>query len=161
MRAVDLFESLSDEEIRGIVKHDRILNFFQGEQVFGAGDPGHSMYVIVDGECSILLENLDDSSSPHEIARLHKGMIFGEIAALTNADRTASVQAMTHLVLQEISQEQIKSVFLSNQDAMNAFAKVMATREAEYRSFTPEQQQCFESNLMNRMISTFGRLFSI
>ena len=161
LRAVDLFQSLSDIEIRGIVKHDRILSFFQGELVFGAGDPGHSMYVILEGECSILLPNSDVLSSPREIARLQKGMIFGEIAALTNADRTASVQAMSHLVLQEISQEQIKSVFLSNQDAMNAFARVMATREAEHRSFTPEQQQCFESGLMERMISTFGKLFSI
>ena len=58
MRAVDLFASLSDDEIRCIVVNDRILNFFQGEVVFGAGDPGHSMYVILDGECSIMLQGL-------------------------------------------------------------------------------------------------------
>ena len=161
MRAVDLFASLSDDEIRYIVMNDRILNFFQGEVVFGAGDPGHSMYVILDGECSIMLQGLGGSSASHEIARLRKGMIFGEIAALTNADRTASVQATTHLVLQEISQAQIKSVFLSNQEAMNAFAKVIASREAEHQSFSPEQQSRFESGLMDRMMSTFGKIFSI
>ena len=161
MRAVDLFESLSDDEIKHIVMSNRILNYFQGELVFRAGDSGRSMYVIMEGECSIIVQGSDGSSASHEIARLHKGMIFGEIAALTNADRTASVQAITHLVLQEISQAQIKSVFLSNQEAMNAFAKVIASREAEHQSFSPEQQSRFESGLMDRMISTFGKIFLI
>ena len=118
---------------------------FQGEFVFRVGDIGHSMYVVLDGECSILIPCPEGSQESHEIARLRKGMIFGEMAALTNADRSACVQAVTHLVLQEISQEQIKAIFLSNQEAMNGFAKVISTREAEYQSFSPEQQSSFET----------------
>ena len=87
-------------------------------------------------------------------------MIFGEIAALTNASRTASVRAIGHVLLQEISQQRIEDVFLKNETAMEAFAKVMTCREAAHRSFTPDQQKSFELSLMDRMAQTFNKFFS-
>jgi len=160
MRNLDLFESLSDQEIRGIASHDRVLNFHTGECVVRRGEVGGSMYVILEGECAVLIGDQDDPDRMLEITRLSKGMIFGEIAALTNAARTASVRATSHLELQEISQRQVSDIFLSNDQAMSAFAKVMTSREAEHQRFTPEQQQNFESGLIDRMVTTFGRLFS-
>jgi cAMP-binding proteins - catabolite gene activator and regulatory subunit of cAMP-dependent protein kinases len=95
-----------------------------------------------------------------EVAQLKPGTIFGEISALTDAPRTAWIQAIGHVLLQEISQSQIEAVFLNNQTAMAEFAKVMATREAGLKTFTLEEKKTFELGLVERMTQTFSKLMS-
>jgi CRP-like cAMP-binding protein len=160
LRSIDLFQSLSDEEINGIVCQDRALAFGPGEIIVVSGQVGGSMYVLAEGVCSVLIPDPSGGEHSVEISRLKRGMIFGEIAALTNAPRTASVRAIGHVRLQEISQQQIKDVFLKNETAMEAFAKVMTSREAAHRSFTPDQQKSFELSLIERMAQTFNKFFS-
>ena len=89
----------------------------------------------------------------------HLREVFGEVSALTNAPRTASIQAIGHVVLQEITQRSIHNLFLKNADAMEAFAAVMATREAAHRQFSPDQAESYELALVDRMRQTFARLF--
>ena len=114
------------------------------------------MYVILEGQCAVLIVDPSDEERMVEIAQLNPGTIFGEISALTNDLRTASVKAVSHLRLQEISQQQIKDLFLNNHQAMTEFAKVMAAREEARSSFTPEQKQSFETSLLQRMAKTFN-----
>ena len=160
LRSIDLFESLSDEEINGIVCQDRALAFGPGEIIVDSGQVGGSMYVLLKGVCSVLIPDPSGGEHSVELSRLKRGMIFGEIAALTNAPRTASVRAIGHVMLQEISQQRIEDVFLKNETAMEAFAKVMTSREAADRSLSPDQQKSFELSLIDRMAQTFNKFFS-
>jgi CRP-like cAMP-binding protein len=156
LRSIELFSSLCDDEVWDIVRKDRLLGFGYGELVVKQGDAGGSMYVILEGQCSVLIVDPSDEERMVEIAQLNPGTIFGEISALTNDLRTASVKAVSHLRLQEISQQQIKDLFLNNREAMTEFAKVMAAREEARSSFTPEQKQSFETSLLQRMAKTFN-----
>ena len=61
-------------------------------------------------------------------------------------------------MLQEISQQQIETIFLNNQEAMAEFAKVMASREASLKTFTPEETRSLEVGLVERMTKTFNKL---
>ena len=158
LRSIDLFSSLSDDEIREIVCNDRLLGFGPGEIVVEIGAVGGSMYVVMEGSCSVLIPDPSGGKGMVEVAQLPSGTIFGEISALTNAPRTASIKAASHLVLQEISQQQIEAIFLSNQKAMAEFAKVMAGREASLKTFTPEETKSFEIGLVERMTNTFNKL---
>ena len=158
LRSIDLFSSLSDDEIREIVCNDRLLVFGPGEIVVEIGAVGGSMYVVMEGSCSVLIPDPSGGKGMVEVAQLPSGTIFGEISALTNAPRTASIKAASHLVLQEISQQQIEAIFLSNQEAMAEFAKVMAGREASLKTFTPEETKSFEIGLVERMTNTFNKL---
>ncbi len=76
----------------------------------------------------MLIPNPSGDEGLVEVAQLQAGIIFGEISALTDAPRTASIQAVNHVVVQEISQRQIESIFLNNEASMAEFAKVMAQR---------------------------------
>ena len=116
------------------------------------------MYVVMEGSCSVLIPDPSGGEGMVEVAQLPSGTIFGEISALTNAPRTASIKAASHVVLQEISQQQIETIFLSNQEAMAEFAKVMAGREASLKTFTPEETKSFEMGLVERMTNTFNKL---
>jgi len=116
------------------------------------------MYVVMEGACSVLIPSPSGEGEMVEVAQLPAGTIFGEISALTNAPRTASIKAASHLVLQEISQQQIENVFLCNQEAMAEFAKVMASREASLKKFTVDETKSFEMGLVERMTNTFNKL---
>ena len=118
------------------------------------------MFVILEGRCSVLIDDPSGSQDVIKVAELRDGAIFGEISALTNAPRTASVKAVSHVMVQEISQRQIESIFLVNQAAMEQFANVMANREAALKTFSPEQKQSFEYGLIARMTQTFSRFMS-
>ena len=158
LRSIELFSSLCDDEIREIVRNDRLICFGPGEMVVELGDVGGSMYVVMEGRCSVLIPNPSGGEGMVEVAQLPSGTIFGEISALTNAPRTASIKAASHLLLQEISQQQIETIFLSNQEAMAEFAKVMASREASLKTFTPDETKSFEVGLVERMTQTFNKL---
>ncbi|MGB1622529.1 MAG: cyclic nucleotide-binding domain-containing protein [Synechococcus sp.] len=160
LRSVALFAALSDAELREIVGIDPVISFGHTETIVTQGDIGGSMYVLLDGVCSAQVDASTDQNERVEIAQLTFGEVFGEVAALTNTPRTASVQAIGHVVLQEISQRSINTLFRNNAEAMEAFAAVMATREAAHRQFDPDQTQTYELALVDRMRQTFARLFA-
>jgi len=160
LRMIELFSSLSDDEITSIVCNDRLVGFGPGEMVVKKGEVGGSMFVIMDGSCSVLIADPSNQAAMVEVAQLKPGAIFGEISALTDAPRTAWIKAIGHVLLQEISQRQIETVFLNNQTAMAEFAKVMATREAGLKAFTVDEKNSFEMGLVERMTQTFSKLMN-
>tara|TARA_B100000579_G_scaffold434597_1_gene455832 strand:+ start:230 stop:1756 length:1527 start_codon:yes stop_codon:yes gene_type:complete len=159
LRKIDLFASLTDDELCKIASDDCFLRYSPGEFIVSKGESGKSMYVIIDGTCSVVLG--DDIHSDKIITTLNKGDIFGEISALTNAPRTASIKALSHVELQEISQLQIEELFSNNKLAMNEFSRIIAKREAESRNFTPVEQEDFQLSLLQKMTSSFERFFNL
>ena len=158
LRGIELFSSLQDEELMQIAEDDPVLEFAPGEVIIRRGESGGSMYVIQQGSCSVLLADASAATGESEISQLHSGDIFGEYAALTNSERTATVKALTHVSVQEICQDRIEKIFLANASAMQDFAAVMSRREAERCAFTPAQQEHYESGLVQRMLQSFGRM---
>ena len=160
LRSVPLLSSLSDAEVREIVELDPVVSFGHAETIVAQGEQGGSMFVVLEGVCSVSVQFPRENEESVEVARLTKGEVFGENAALTQASRSASIQAVGHVALQEISQRTIHKIFLKNGDAMEAFASVMAAREAANNQFTQVQAQSFEVALADRMRETFNRLFA-
>ncbi len=159
LRKIDLFASLTDQELCTIASDDCFIRYAPGEFIVSKGEIGTSMYVIIDGTCSVVIG--DDIHSDKVITTLNKGDIFGEISALTNTPRTASIRAITHIELQEISQKQIEKIFLNNKLAMNEFSRIIAQREAESRNFTPTEQEDFQVSLLKKMSLSFEKFFNL
>ena len=155
-----LFESLTDAQIRDIVVHDPVLSFGDREAIVCEGDVGGSMYVVLEGKCSVHMKAMSGVQGLIELAELTLGDVFGEMAALTDETRKASVLAKGHVMVQKISQRTINDQFLQNGDAMEAFAAVIANREAHQREFTLDQTHTYELDLVDRMRQTFARLFA-
>jgi CRP/FNR family cyclic AMP-dependent transcriptional regulator len=78
--------------------HDReAMSFAPGQYVFKAGDSGDTMYIVIEGKAKILV-----GSTTVEIAG--PGSIFGEMALIDNAPRSATVVARTHCRLVTVDQ---------------------------------------------------------
>ena len=160
LRCEPLFASLTDAQIRDIVVHDPVLSFGDDEVIVREGDVGGSMYVLLEGTCSVYVNAVMGSKDRIEVAELSQGDVFGEMAALTDEPRKASVLAKGHVMVQKISQRTINDQFLKNGDAMEAFAAFMAHRDARRCEFTVDQAETYELDLVERMRQTFARLFS-
>ncbi len=94
LRALPFFEGLGDGELRKIARLFTQKLYRPGEKVFGKGDLGKEAYVIMRGLIDILLE---ENAKP--IASIGNGQIFGELAFLDGAARTAIAQATQASIL--------------------------------------------------------------
>ena len=66
-------------------------SFRRGEVIFHKGDPGTSMFAIVDGQVKIVLPS--DSGDEALLAVLDRGDIFGELSLIDGQPRSATVVA--------------------------------------------------------------------
>ena len=104
-----IFARLSNRELDSI---DRIMYrryYDAGETVFQQGDPGIGMYIIQFGIISIV-----QMPAHHELAELHAGDFFGEIALLNETPRSAAAVAKTDCTLLCVSQPDLLGLFKRN-----------------------------------------------
>jgi voltage-gated potassium channel len=83
---IPLFSELSAAQIADVMKILRAQRADKGAIIARRGEPAHSMYLIVDGEVEIKLR--------HQHIHLGAGDFFGEIAALRQSRRSATVVAL-------------------------------------------------------------------
>ena len=92
LRKVALFATLKTRELKLV---ERILlerRFIADEVIFEEGDEGLGMYIVVEGEVKVMRKT---ASGKQELARMHPGSYFGEMALLEGTPRMASAVAVT------------------------------------------------------------------
>lgn len=88
---VPLFALLDPVERAALAERVVHADFAAGAEIFQAGDPGDSLYVVVSGEVEIYFTN--DTGERIVVERCKPGDFFGEISLLDGGPRTASAQA--------------------------------------------------------------------
>jgi len=83
-----LFDGISDRSINHIVARMHPRQYQKGEMVFDMGQAGAGAMFILSGEVAILADSV-------ELAHLHRGDLFGEVALATPLPRTAQAMALT------------------------------------------------------------------
>ena len=96
-----VFAGMRTTQIKTIVLLGRLVERAPGEAIVRAGEPGKSLFVVLDGEARV---SVQDARAPKdfEVARLGPGDIFGEMALVEPGPRTAGVEAVTALRCLEI-----------------------------------------------------------
>ena len=99
---IPLFSQLSATQIADVMKILRAQKVEKGAIIARRGEPAHSMYLIVDGEVEIKLR--------HRHVRLNSGDFFGEIAALRQSRRSATVHALQPTRLLALDASDLRSL---------------------------------------------------
>ena len=94
LRGLPIFDGLGDGELRKVARLFIQKLFRAGEKLFKRGDSGSEAYVVMRGQIDILLE---DGTPP--LASVTNGQIFGELAFLDGAARTANAVAVQPSIL--------------------------------------------------------------
>ena len=98
LRAVPLFEDLSNRQLKKVADLADVARFMAGATIVKQGDIGDSFYVVLTGQAKV-------SVNGRTVNRLLPGHHFGEISLLDGKPRTASVAAETEMTLVIITQK--------------------------------------------------------
>jgi CRP-like cAMP-binding protein len=88
LRAVPLFESLSDRQLKLLAFTSRRLDYAAGQQLFNSGDVSDSVYVIFEGKAEVIVHG---ANGPVSVAEYGRNALIGEMGVLTGAARSASI----------------------------------------------------------------------
>lgn len=112
---VDLFHGLTRDELLKIFSKGITMRVAKGETIFHKGTVGSQMYVVLGGTVGVFDGN-------KQLATLHTGDMFGEMALVNREPRSASVIALEEaklFVLSENTFQQLMSKRVSIQILLN------------------------------------------
>ncbi len=133
LQEIEVFQAFSEPHKAYLSKIMRYHCFAAGETIVQQGETGNSLFIIVEGVVSIYIELKNNDSM--EVTRLGAGNFFGEIALLTEQERTATVIAMTTTYLFEIVQADILPLMEEEPEVSKRISEVLTQRlmRSEYQ----------------------------
>jgi 6-phosphofructokinase len=87
LRSVDVLSALTETEIRSVAGIMTLISLEEDEYVFREGEAGSSLFLIENGACCL-------ETMGRTVKILHRGDLFGEIAAIDRQPRTATVRTI-------------------------------------------------------------------
>lgn len=103
--AVPLFSSLSGPRFLELLELLKLRRFAAGDAVIREGEPGSSFFIIAQGTLGITRQIQNKAV---RLATLKAGSIFGEMALISAAPRSASAVADSDLALLEVNREALE-----------------------------------------------------
>ncbi len=94
---IPLFDKLKAKELRIILKWMNLIEINKGEILFKEGDKGDYVCFIVDGTLDVLKESITGENVV--ITALSKGRSIGEMSAIDDFPRSATIKARTEAKL--------------------------------------------------------------
>ncbi|MGH8582772.1 MAG: cyclic nucleotide-binding and patatin-like phospholipase domain-containing protein [Gammaproteobacteria bacterium] len=137
----ELFSGLSPAELRRLTEHMQSVVLTRGQTLVRQGDPGDSLYVVLEGR--LLVTQRTDRGTEVQLERIGPGNSVGEIAFLTGEQRSASVYAETDATVLGLSRESFERFCLSSPDLVTRLSQIVvkSIQKAELRNllFTSDQ----------------------
>jgi small-conductance mechanosensitive channel len=151
-----LFCALNEEERVGLANGAESLRFAAGEVVVREGDPGHSLYQVVDGSVEVLKDT--GGRVPVRVTQLRSGEIFGEMSLLTDCARSATVRALEECVLLEVNQQDLRPILQNNPSLMERLAGLVSQRRGQLEGLEQESLKASQNQLLARMQQLFSSM---
>ena len=134
LRSVSIFAGTPDALLTEISAVLEELRFPAGARIFSKGDLGESLYIIAEGQVSV-------HDGARTLSTLHRGEVFGEMAALDPEVRSASITALSDTRLFRLDRGPLYQVMAQRIEVAQAIMHVLAQRQ---RSSLREMDQDFQ-----------------
>ncbi|OJH42102.1 cyclic nucleotide-binding domain-containing protein [Cystobacter ferrugineus] len=105
---VSLLAQLGEEEFLSVMEALELREFHSGETIVEEGEPGDSMFAIVEGSVEVV--RTLTSGRRRTVAFLGEGDFFGEMSILSGVPRLASVKAFERTAVLELSRERLEQI---------------------------------------------------
>lgn len=125
LKRTRFLKSASDQLIHRLTEEMNMIQVPAGKRVVEKGETGDTMYFVVDGVVLVHDGNV-------ELTRLGSGDIFGEIAALSDQRRTASITADTDSLLYTISRESLYKVLNEQPGSARSIIQGLCDNESQF-----------------------------
>ena len=104
------------------------IQYAPGEVVFAEGDPGHSLYLLMDG--NVQIQARDGDGNFKVMGKLSEGDCFGELSLMKQVPRTATATAQTWTTLYELDKESFEKFLQIAPELKEPFTQVVQARTA-------------------------------
>jgi small-conductance mechanosensitive channel/CRP-like cAMP-binding protein len=128
LRQQPLFRCLNDEQLDALLPRGRAVHFGRDEKLIQQGDSGDSMFILVDGEATVVVER---DGAPTPVAFLRPGDCFGEMSLLTGEKRSATVIAQADCEVVEIGKAVLARSLKENPELLASLSELLARRQLE------------------------------
>lgn len=92
LAGIQLFAGLPDDALDSIVSQGIERTFKKGQILFSAGDPGDSLYVLIEGAVKAYVSSQDGSELI--VGILEAPVVFGEVAVGDGGTRSAGIEVV-------------------------------------------------------------------
>jgi CRP/FNR family cyclic AMP-dependent transcriptional regulator len=121
-----LLGRLDPGEIDALATRARVEHYSAGHEIFAKGSPGRSMIAVVRG--SLKMTSLSATGKEIVLNIVHPGDIFGEIAVIDGAARSASAVALTDCELLVLDRRDVLPMFEKNSEICMILMRTLCQR---------------------------------
>jgi CRP-like cAMP-binding protein len=153
LATVPFFSGLDAASIDRVTRGMRTRRFRRGEVIFHLGDPGDALFIVVSGAIKIMLPS--DTGDEAILATLRPGDVFGELALLDGAPRSATAVALEASETAILPRAQFRELLGSEPAIRDALLVSLA---AELRRLTNHVEELHFLDITGRLASRLARL---
>jgi CRP/FNR family cyclic AMP-dependent transcriptional regulator len=150
---IPFFAGLDPETIERVAAGMRTRRFRRGEVIFHLGDPGDALFVITAGEVKISLPS--EMGEEAIIATLREGDVFGELALLDAAPRSATATALVATQTAVLPRDSFRVLIAEEPAVRDA---LLASLAAELRRLTVHVEELHFLDMTGRLAARLVRL---
>ena len=151
--AIPFFGALDPAALERLAAGMRSRRFRRGEVIFHIGDPGDALFVIVSGEVKIWLPS--ETGDEAILATLRAGDVFGELALLDGAPRSASAVALSPTETVVLPRDRFREVIATEAGVRDA---LLASIAGELRRLTTHVEELHFLDITGRLAARLVRL---
>jgi HEAT repeat protein len=126
LRKVPLFEALPPQELEPIAAAAEEEVFSEGELLAVRGEPGDTLYVIVDGQVQVL------GAGEQELAVRGPGDFIGEMAVISSKPRAASLLATSDVRVLELHKPAFEAILRERPETALAMMRILCDLLASF-----------------------------
>jgi CRP/FNR family transcriptional regulator, cyclic AMP receptor protein len=153
LRSVPFFAGLDDDALGRVAAGMRSRRFRRGEVIFHVGDPGDALFVIVSGEVKISLPS--EAGDEAILVRLRPGDVFGELALLDGAPRSATATALSAAETVVLPRDRFHELISNEPAVRDALLSALAS---ELRRLTTHVEELHFLDITGRLAACLVRL---
>ncbi len=155
LAAVPYFAGLDAGALERVAAGVRSRRFRRGEVIFHAGDPGDALFIIVSGEVKIGLPS--EAGEEAILVRLQPGNVFGELALLDGAPRSATATALSAAETLVLPRDRFRELIAKEPAVRDA---LLASLALELRRLTTHVEELHFLDITGRLAACLVRLAS-
>lgn len=153
LRSIPFFAGLDGAALERVASGMRARRFKRAEVIFHLGDPGDALFIIVSGEVKISLPS--EGGEEAILVRLQPGDVFGELALLDGAPRSATATALTPAETVVLPRDRFRELIATEPAVRDA---LLASLAGELRRLTTHVEELHFLDITGRLAATLVRL---
>ena len=153
LAAIPFFAGLDRDALSRLAGSMRSRRFRRGEVIFHLGDPGDALFVIMSGDVKISLPS--ETGEEAFLATIGAGHVFGELALLDGAPRSASATALTPTETVVLPRDRFLELIATEAGVRDA---LLASIAGELRRLTTHVEELHFLDITGRLAARLVRL---